>query len=106
VSDPRVLQRVGAVIAAHRGADPARSYVAKLCAAGHDAILRKLSEEATETLLAAKQGDTLNLVGEVADLWFHSLVLLSWHGLGPDDVLAELERREGISGIDAKVERT
>jgi len=105
VIDPGILQRLGDTLDARRGADPATSYVARLLAGGEDLILRKIVEEATETLLASKQGDKLSLVREVADLWFHSLVLLTWHGLGPDDVLAELLRREGISGIDAKAER-
>jgi len=105
VIDPGILQRLGDTLDARRGADPATSYVARLLAGGEDLILRKIIEEATETLLASKQGDKLSLVREVADLWFHSLVLLTWHGLRPDDVLAELLRREGISGIDAKAER-
>jgi phosphoribosyl-ATP pyrophosphohydrolase len=68
--------------------------------------LKKIGEEATETVLAAKGGDRLHIVRETADLWFHSLVLLTHFGLGPDDVLAELHRREGISGIDEKKSRT
>jgi len=105
VIDAGVLKRLGETLAARRGADPASSYVAKLYAAGEDAILRKVMEEAAECLLASKQGDKLHFVREVADLWFHSLVLLAWHGLTPDDVLAELHRREGISGIDEKASR-
>ena len=105
MSDPGILERLGETLAQRRSADPASSYVAALCARGEDAILRKLIEEAAETLLASKQGDKLNLVREVADLWFHSLVLLAWHGLKPEDVLAELGRREGISGIDEKAAR-
>ena len=104
--DAAILQRLGETLHARRGADPATSYVANLCAKGEDAILRKLLEEAAECLLASKQGDKLALVREVADLWFHSLVLLSWHDLKPDDVLAELRRREGISGIDEKASRS
>ena len=100
--DPGILQRLGDTLDSRRGADAGTSYVASLFAEGEDVILRKVLEEATETLLASKQGDKLNLVREVADLWFHSLVLLAWHGLGPADVLAELRRREGISGLDAK----
>ena len=103
--DAGILQRLGEMLAERRGADPASSYVASLCARGEDAILRKVIEEAAETLLASKQGDKLHLVREVADLWFHSMVLLAWHGLKPDDVLAELRRREGISGIDEKAAR-
>jgi phosphoribosyl-ATP pyrophosphohydrolase len=105
VSDPGILERLGETLAQRRSADPASSYVAALCARGEDAILRKVIEEAAETLFASKQGDKLNLVREVADLWFHSLVLLAWHGLKPEDVLAELKRREGISGIDEKAAR-
>ena len=70
-----------------------------------NAVLRKVAEESTETLLASKDGDKLHVVREIADLWFHSMVLLAWHGLNSDDVLAELERREGISGIDEKAAR-
>lgn len=105
--DARVLQRLGEVIAARReAADPASSYVASLLAKGQDAVLKKVAEEAAETLLASKDGDKLHIVRETADLWFHSLILLAWHGLGPDDVLAELRRREGISGVDEKKART
>jgi phosphoribosyl-ATP pyrophosphohydrolase len=103
--DATILRRLGEVIAARKGADPESSYVASLLAEGHDAVLKKVAEEAAETLLASKDGDKLHIVGEVADLWFHCLVLLAWHGLGPDDVLAELRRREGISGIDEKQAR-
>ena len=98
--DAGILQRLGETIDSRHGEDADVSYVARLIAGGEDVILRKVLEEATETLLASKQGDKLSLVREVADLWFHCLVLLSWHGLKPDDVLAELLRREGISGID------
>ena len=98
--DANILRRLGEVIAARKQADPASSYVASLVAQGQDAILKKVAEEAAETLLASKEGDKLHIVRETADLWFHSLVLLAWHGLGPDDVLAELRRREGISGVD------
>lgn len=104
--DASVLERLGRTLAARRTADPATSYVAGLLARGEDAILRKVIEEAGECLLASKQGDKLHLVREVADLWFHTLVLLAWHGLAPEDVLAELRRREGISGIDEKASRS
>jgi phosphoribosyl-ATP pyrophosphohydrolase len=103
--DANILKRLGETIASRQGASPDSSYVAKLLSQGEDVILRKISEEATETLLASKTGDRLHLVREIADLWFHSLVLLAHHGLGPDDVLAELRRREGISGIDEKAGR-
>jgi phosphoribosyl-ATP pyrophosphohydrolase len=105
VIDAAILQRLAQTLEARKSADPGSSYAAQLFARGGDAILKKLAEEAAETLLAAKDGDKLHLVHEVADLWFHSLVLLSYHGLGPDDVLAELRRREGISGIDEKSAR-
>jgi phosphoribosyl-ATP pyrophosphohydrolase len=100
--DANILRRLGEVIAARKQADPASSYVAGLLAKGQDAVLRKVAEETAETLLASKDGDKLHIVRETADLWFHCLILLAWHGLGPDDVLAELRRREGISGIDEK----
>ena len=103
--DAKVLQRLGETLAARKDAEPSNSYVAGLMARGEDAILRKLAEESAETLLASKEGDKLHLVREVADLWFHSMVLLAWHGLTPDDVLTELRRREGISGIDEKASR-
>jgi phosphoribosyl-ATP pyrophosphohydrolase len=103
--DATVLQRLGETLAARKTADPASSYVAGLMAKGEDAILRKVAEESAETLLASKEGDKLHLVREVADLWFHSMVLLAWHGLTPNDVLAELHRREGISGVAEKMSR-
>lgn len=104
--DASILRRLGEVIAARRQSDPASSYVASLFAKGQDAVLKKVAEEAAETLLASKDGDKLQIVRETADLWFHSMILLAWHGLGPDDVLAELRRREGISGIDEKKARS
>lgn len=104
--DTGILRRLGETLDSRRDADPGSSYVAGLFARGEDVILRKVLEEATECLLASKQGDKLNVVREVADLWFHSMVLLSWHQLKPDDVLAELRRREGISGIDEKASRS
>ena len=100
-----ILERLAATIEARKAADPAKSYVAGLLAGGEDAILKKIGEEATETMLAAKSGDRLHLVRETADLWFHCLVMLARHGLGPADVLAELHRREGISGVDEKASR-
>jgi phosphoribosyl-ATP pyrophosphohydrolase len=105
VIDASILQRLAQTVEARKQADPASSYVAQLLAKGNDAILKKVAEEAAEILLAAKDGDKLHLVRETADLWFHTLVMLSFHGLGPDDVLAELRRREGISGIDEKAAR-
>jgi phosphoribosyl-ATP pyrophosphohydrolase len=100
-----ILTTLGETLASRRDADPESSYVAKLFHKGEDAILKKVAEEAAETLMASKDGDKLHLVREVADLWFHSMVLLAYHGLRPDDVLAELKRREGISGIDEKAAR-
>lgn len=100
-----VLARLAEVIESRRGGDPARSYVAKLFAKGNDAILKKVGEEATEVVMAAKDGEPAKIVAETADLWFHCMVMLAYHGLKPDDVLAELMRREGLSGIDEKASR-
>jgi phosphoribosyl-ATP pyrophosphohydrolase len=99
------LERLAATIESRKGDDPARSYVASLMQKDEDVLLKKIGEEATETVLAAKGGEQLALVREVADLWFHCLIVLARHGLGPGDVLAELHRREGISGIDEKKAR-
>ena len=99
------LARIAATIEARKGADAATSYVAALLAAPHDRLLKKIGEEATETVLAAKDGDKMHVIAEVADLWFHCLVLLARHGLGPDDVLRELARREGVSGHAEKASR-
>jgi len=103
--DAAILQRLGKVLDSRKQADPESSYAASLFAKGEDAILKKIAEESGETLLAAKDGDKLRIVRETADLWFHCLIMLAWYGLGPDDVLAELHRREGISGIDEKASR-
>ena len=100
-----IIDRLATVIAARRAADPATSYVAALFAKGDDAILKKIGEEATETVMAAKDGDPRRVAAEVADLWFHCLVLLVRYGLGPEDVRAELARREGLSGITEKARR-
>jgi phosphoribosyl-ATP pyrophosphohydrolase len=100
-----ILERLEAVIAARRGADPASSYVASLDAKGLDAILKKVGEEATETVIAGKGSSREALVHETADLWFHCLVLLGWHGVPVAEVLRELERREGRSGIEEKDSR-
>ena len=99
------LERIAATINERRRGDAATSYVAQLFAKGDDAMLKKIGEEATETVLAAKSGDRLALVRETADLWFHSMIVLARHGLGPADVLAEMHRREGISGMDEKAGR-
>jgi len=100
-----VLARLSQVLEERKGADPESSYVARLYAKGLDAILKKVGEEATETVMAAKDGDPEGLVHEVADLWFHTLVLLAHQGLGPDAVLDELDRRFGLSGLVEKASR-
>lgn len=94
------LARLAAVIESRRGGDPAHSYVARLFDKGGDAILKKIGEEATEVVMACKDGDRVRIVAEMADLWFHSMLALSAHGLAPSDVLAELDRREGLSGLE------
>jgi phosphoribosyl-ATP pyrophosphohydrolase len=94
------LARLAAVIAQRRGGDPEKSYVARLFAKGDDAMLKKVGEEATEVVMAAKDRNPAALVAEVADLWFHTMIVLAAHGLGPADVLAELARREGMSGVE------
>jgi phosphoribosyl-ATP pyrophosphohydrolase len=100
-----VLDRLAEVIESRKGAAPDASYVARLFARGEDAVLKKLGEEATEAVMAGKTGDRRQIVGEMADLWFHCLVALAYYGLKPSDVLMELRRREGISGIDEKAAR-
>src|SRR5215467_5191968 len=100
-----VLARVADTIESRKNADPKSSYVASLFARGDDAILKKIGEEATEAVMAAKDGDKIRIAAEVADLWFHCLVLLARHGLGPEDVRAELARREGTSGLAEKAAR-
>jgi phosphoribosyl-ATP pyrophosphohydrolase len=100
-----VLARLAATLASRRGGDPGRSYVAKLFHKGGDAILKKIGEEATETVMAAKDGDRDRIVAETADLWFHTMVMLAHFDLSPADVIAELARREGVSGIDEKASR-
>ena len=99
------LARIAEVIASRRGADPSGSYVAKLFARGPDAILKKIGEEATETVMAAKDGVPEKIVAETADLWFHCMVMLAHYGLTPADVIAELARREGLSGLEEKARR-
>jgi phosphoribosyl-ATP pyrophosphohydrolase len=103
VSD--ILTQLAAVLEARKSADPKSSYVAGLYAKGLDAILKKIGEEATETVIAAKGGDNAQIVYETADLWFHTLVLLARQGLGPEDVLKELDRRFGLSGLEEKAAR-
>ena len=99
------LERLAEVLEARKQADPDSSYVAGLYARGLDSILKKVGEEATETVIAAKGGDREQLVYETADLWFHTLVMLAHQGLNPAQVLAELERRFGLSGLDEKAAR-
>jgi phosphoribosyl-ATP pyrophosphohydrolase len=99
------LNKLAAVLEARKGAAPDSSYVASLYAKGLDAILKKIGEEATETVIAAKSGEKAKIVHETADLWFHTLVLLAQQGLKPDDILAELDRRFGVSGHEEKAAR-
>lgn len=101
-----ILQALAALLESRKGADPGSSYVAGLYAQGLNAILKKLGEEATETMLAAKDGDSEQLIHETADLWFHSLLMLAYRGLRPEVVLEELRRRFGISGLLEKAGRT
>ncbi|TSA49075.1 MAG: phosphoribosyl-ATP diphosphatase [Nitrosomonadales bacterium] len=100
-----ILDRLAEVLEARKTADPQSSYVAKLYAKGTDAILKKVGEEAAETIIAAKGGDRQQIVYETADLWFHCMVMLAQAGLHPQDVLDELARREGLSGIAEKAAR-
>jgi phosphoribosyl-ATP pyrophosphohydrolase len=100
-----ILERLADTLESRRQADPGSSYVASLFHKGEDAILKKLAEESAETLMASKDGDKLHIVKEMADLWFHGMVLLAFHGLRPGDVLDELARREGVSGHDEKRSR-
>lgn len=100
-----ILERLACTLESRKHADPAHSYVAGLYAKGLDSILKKIGEEATEVVIAAKGGDRRQVVYEVADLWFHSLVLLAQQNISPGEVLAELERRLGQSGITEKAAR-
>lgn len=101
-----ILRELAAILEGRKQADPDSSYVARLYAKGLDAILKKVGEEAAETLLAAKNGDPQHLIYETADLWFHTLVMLAHQGLGPDAVLNELQRRFGTSGLVEKAARS
>jgi len=103
VSD--TLQQLAEVLEERKNASPDTSYVASLYHKGLDAILKKIGEEATETVMAAKDGEKDKIIYETADLWFHTLVLLAQQGLGPDDVLKELRRRFGLSGLEEKASR-
>ncbi len=95
-----ILERLARTIAARKGGDPKKSYVARLLAEDEDEVLKKIGEEATEVVMAGKDGEPDKIVYEMADLWFHSLVALAQFGLRPEQVLAELARREGISGLE------
>lgn len=99
------LQQLAQVLEQRKQADPDSSYVSKLYSKGLDSILKKIGEEATETVMAAKDGVADKIIYETADLWFHTMVLLAHQGLGPDDVLKELERRFGLSGLEEKAGR-
>ncbi len=112
LSSADVLARLAAVLESRKpanGGDPDKSYVARLLHKGPDAFLKKVGEEATELVMAAKDcdhgGDKQKLVGEVADLWFHSMIALAHYGLSPADVVGELARREGLSGLEEKAQR-
>src|SRR5215472_8179169 len=100
-----IMLRLARTIATRRGADPTTSYVATLFAKGDEAMVKKIGEEATEAVIAAMDGDKIRLTAEIADLWFHCLVVLVRNGLGPEDVFAELARREGVSGLQEKAAR-
>lgn len=106
MTDVSILHRLAETIESRKSADPGSSYTAKLLHGGRDKILKKIAEESAETLMASKDGNPDQVIYEMADLWFHCLVLLAHHGLTPDDVLKELERREGVSGIAEKASRT
>ncbi|WP_226809927.1 phosphoribosyl-ATP diphosphatase [Candidatus Vallotia lariciata] len=104
-----ILVYLAAIIDSRKAGDPKDSYVAQLCNKGADAILKKVGEEAIEVVMAAKDAShnssSTALVKEMADLWFHSLIMLSYYGVGPNNVLAELKRRAGLSGIEEKALR-
>ncbi|BBP03763.1 phosphoribosyl-ATP pyrophosphatase [Sulfuriferula plumbiphila] len=100
-----ILERLGATLEARKSSAADSSYAASLYAKGLDAMLKKIAEEAAETIMAAKDGDPKKIVYETADLWFHTLILLASQGLGPQDVLDELARREGVSGYTEKASR-
>lgn len=106
MTNHEILTQLAQVLEQRKHADPESSYVAKLYSKGLDAILKKIGEEATETVIAAKDGNVQQIVYETADLWFHTLVLLAQQGIGPDAVLAELARRFGLSGLEEKARRS
>ena len=100
-----ILEQLAEVLEQRKQAQPGSSYVASLYDKGLDAILKKIGEEATETVMAAKDGDREKIVYETADLWFHCMVMLAHQGLGPQHVLQELQRRFGLSGLEEKAGR-
>jgi phosphoribosyl-ATP pyrophosphohydrolase len=100
-----ILNRLSELLEQRKSADPQSSYVAKLYAKGMDGILKKVGEEATETIIAAKDGEKSQIIYETADLWFHTLVMLAHANIKPQEILDELARREGLSGIDEKAAR-
>jgi phosphoribosyl-ATP pyrophosphohydrolase len=100
-----VLRELARVLDGRKGGDPDLSYVSRLFHKGQDAILKKVGEEATELVMASKDGVADKVIAETADLWFHCMVLLSFHGLEPAHVLAELQRRVGMSGLEEKASR-
>ncbi|MEE9397150.1 MAG: phosphoribosyl-ATP diphosphatase [Methylococcales bacterium] len=100
-----ILQQLAEVLEQRKNEPAENSYVASLYAKGLDTILKKIGEEATETVIAGKGGDNEQIVYEIADLWFHTMVLLAKQGLGPEDVLTELQRRFGLSGLEEKASR-
>ena len=104
--DKDILNTLCDILEQRKQADPDESYTAKLFSEGLDTILKKVGEEATEAVIASKSGDNAAIIHEVADLWFHTLVLLKHHGLDSDDILQELERRFGQSGLEEKANRS
>ncbi len=100
-----VLTELAQTLENRKNADPDSSYVASLYDKGLDEILKKIGEEATEVVIAAKSGEKTAIINETADLWFHTLVMLAQQGLGPDDILSELDRRFGLSGLEEKANR-
>jgi phosphoribosyl-ATP pyrophosphohydrolase len=100
-----VLRRLAETLEQRKKADPDKSYSASLYAKGINATLKKIGEEATEVIIAAKSGEKTAIIHETADLWFHTLIMLSQLGLGPEDILTELERRFGTSGLEEKAGR-
>ena len=101
----RVLSEIADVIEVRKNAAAESSYVSQLLHRGEDAILKKVIEEAGEVLMASKDGNRLHIIKEVADVWFHTMVLLAYHGVRAEDVLMELRRRQSISGLDEKASR-